>query len=361
MIVVAHALGGTLKGGVFNMVLNFNKELKDTCKFIYLVMEDYADPNVISQLEKLDAQVVIVPNFRNFIRYIFFLLSFYYRNKIDVVHVHNPNIGIFDIFFSMCFGVRNRIIHSHSTVFSAKIINYYINKFISKFLNIFSTNKVACSKQAGIVKFNNNKFQVIFNGIDINQYKFSFNDRRLYREKFGLDENDIILGHVGAFNSIKNQDFIVGVFDELLKIKKNYVLFLVGDGNLKDKVISKVKELNLEKKVFFLGQRGDVNSLLSMFDIFLFPSKFEGLGISVVEAQAVGLKSIVSENVPFETKVTDIILYIPLERNIWVNKIVDTNLVVDREKYNNIVENSQFNIKYAAKDLLNVYISGSIK
>ncbi|EMF0775575.1 hypothetical protein V2E83_001566, partial [Acinetobacter baumannii] len=81
MIVVAHALGGTLKGGVFNMVLNFNKELKDTCKFIYLVMEDYADPKVIYQLEKLGAQVVVIPNFRNFIHYIVFLLSFYYKNK----------------------------------------------------------------------------------------------------------------------------------------------------------------------------------------------------------------------------------------------------------------------------------------
>ncbi|EPH2181295.1 glycosyltransferase, partial [Acinetobacter baumannii] len=260
-----------------------------------------------------------------------------------------------DIFFSMFFGVENRIVHSHSSVFSAKIINCYINKFLNIFLNIFSTNKLACSKKAGIAKFKNNKFQVVFNGIDINEYKYSLSDRRLYREKFGLDESDIILGHVGAFNSIKNQDFIVDIFDELLKMKKNYILFFVGDGDLKEIVISKVKELKLEKKIFFLGQRDDVNSLLSMFDIFLFPSKFEGLGISVVEAQAVGLKSIVSENVPVETKVTDIISYIPLERQIWVNKIINTNLVIERDKYNNIVENSQFNIKYAAKDLLDIY------
>ncbi|PIL48420.1 hypothetical protein B4N87_19055, partial [Acinetobacter baumannii] len=95
----------------------------------------------------------------------------------------------------------------------------------------------------------------VFNGIDINEYKYSLSDRRLYREKFGLDESDIILGHVGAFNSIKNQDFIVDIFDELLKMKKNYILFFVGDGDLKEIVISKVKELKLEKKIFFLGQR----------------------------------------------------------------------------------------------------------
>ncbi|MBU0384690.1 glycosyltransferase, partial [Acinetobacter baumannii] len=75
--------------------------------------------------------------------------------------------------------------------------------------------------------------------------------------------------------------------------------------------------MKIGEENFLSGTRDDVNSLLSMFDIFLFPSKFEGLGISVVEAQAVGLKSIVSENVPVETKVTDIISYIPLERQIW--------------------------------------------
>ncbi|BFM59220.1 hypothetical protein JUNP403_3639 [Acinetobacter baumannii] len=75
--------------------------------------------------------------------------------------------------------------HSHSSVFSAKIINCYINKFLNIFLNIFSTNKLACSKKAGIAKFKNNKFQVVFNGIDINEYKYSLSDRRLYRRSLG--------------------------------------------------------------------------------------------------------------------------------------------------------------------------------
>ncbi|WP_180036737.1 MULTISPECIES: glycosyltransferase [unclassified Acinetobacter] len=359
MIKVVHALGGTLQGGVFNMVFNFNKSLSKEVCFVYLVMKDNVKKDIIAEIEKNGGEVVILPNFRNFLSYIIFLYIFYKKNckNIDVVHVHNPNIGLFDFVFARIFKIKIRVLHSHSDKFSRKYFNSLLNKCVNNLLNFFSTNRLACSKNAGLAKFKSQeRFDILLNGIDLEKYRFSERERKDFKSNLNLHDK-IIIGHVGAFISIKNHVFIIEVFRKLCLLSERYHLILVGDGELRHNIETKVKDYGLEGRVLFLGQRNDVEKILNIFDYFLFPSLFEGLGIGLIEAQALGVNCFASNNIPKETNITDLIVYLDLNVQTWVDAIITTQpvLLTNRPIYNKILQQTNFNVINSSKQLLMIY------
>lgn len=361
MLTIVHAIGGDLRGGVFNMIYNFNISLKSKCHFIYLVFEKNYDQKIVDKIEKLGGIVVTTPNPRNIFMYILFLSNFYLKNKniIDVVHVHNSSFGLFDILISRIAGIKKRIIHSHSVEFSKDFLKSIISKKISFIMNFLATTRLACSEQAAISKFGKkNKYLIINNGIHIKDFLFSSSVRLKYRKIFEV-ENKIVLGHVGAFNEIKNHNFMIDVFFELNKINKNYMMFFVGEGELINSCKIKVKSLGLAEKIIFLGQSSEVNSIMCMFDIFIFPSRSEGLGISLIEAQASGLICLASNNIPRETHITELISYLKIDKKLWVNTILNTSFhtlsQINRPYYNNFLLNSLFSIDNESNRLFDVY------
>lgn len=361
MLTIVHAIGGDLRGGVFSMIYNFNVSLKSKCHFIYLVFEKNYDQEIVDKIENLGGIVVTTPNPRNIFMYILFLSNFYFKNKkiIDVVHVHNSSFGLFDILISKIFGIKKRIIHSHSTEFSQVFWKSIISKKINFIMNFLANIRLACSEQAAISKFGKkNKYLIINNGIHIRDFLFSSSVRLKYRNIFKV-ENKIVLGHVGAFNEIKNHNFMIDVFSELNKINKNYIMFFVGEGELFNSCKIKVKSLGLADKIIFLGQCSEVNSIMCMFDIFIFPSKSEGLGISLIEAQASGLICFASNNIPRETYITDLIDYLKIDKKLWVNSILNTSFQtlnqINRTYYNDFLLNSFFSIDKESDRLFFIY------
>lgn len=193
--------------------------------------------------------------------------------------------------------------------------------------------------------------EFLYNGIDIEKYQ-GFQDEGEMRKEFRIPNNAFVLGHVGRFVPIKNHKFIVDVFYEITKKKPNSYLLLIGEGPEQDEIGQKCKELGIDKNVIFAGTRTDVNCVLQIMDAYIFPSINEGLGISLIEAQAAGLRCIASDSIPKEALVSENILALPLEKpEEWAKQLIDSK---DFKSGFSGIEN--FSISEVNKKLKGIYL-----
>ncbi|MPN27126.1 Glycosyltransferase Gtf1 [bioreactor metagenome] len=171
-------------------------------------------------------------------------------------------------------------------------------------------------------------------------------------------ENQLVIGHVGRFTDQKNHTFLIDIFFEIHKQKQNSRLILVGSGDKEDEIKEKVNTLGISDSVLFIGFKSDVSDYMQVMDMFLFPSKFEGLGLVLIEAQAAGLPSFTSASVvPEEAKVTDLLQYISLKKSAetWAKIILDATLQ-RKDTYNEICS-AGYEIKSAAYKLEKFYLN----
>lgn len=172
---------------------------------------------------------------------------------------------------------------------------------------------------------------ILHNALDLNVYSFDEQTRNHIRKEFSISDNVKIIGHVGRFMSQKNHSFLLDIFNEIHKQNQNTVLMLVGKGELEDKIKEKIKALNLEDSVIFTGVRSDIPALLSAMDVFVFPSFYEGMPNTVIEAQATGLPCLIADTITKEANVTGLVRYMPLKApEEWakeaLNMISDTRM-----------------------------------
>lgn len=219
-----------------------------------------------------------------------------------------------------------------------------------------ATNYLACSELAGKSIFKEKEFYVLKNTIDAEKYRYDENCRESIRKKIGV-ENEFLLGVVGRIELQKNPLFVMECFYELKKINHTARLVWVGEGCLLRKVEEYVYEKQLENSVHFVGTQSNVAAWYSAMDAFLLPSKFEGLGIVYIEAQASGLPCYASNKVPQDTAVTNNIKYIELSRPAkeWA-EIIATNIITNNrhDSYKNIIANGYDLVSEKSK-LLNYY------
>ena len=172
-------------------------------------------------------------------------------------------------------------------------------------------------------------------------------------------EDKIVYGNIGRFENQKNHTFLIDIFYELQK-RQDAVLLLAGNGKLEESIKEKVKQLNIEKKVFFLGFRTDIGSLLCAMDYFIFPSIHEGLPVSLVEAQTSGLPIFVSRGVPDEANISNNFYKInSYGVSDWVYTILNSKKIERKNAYKDTI-NAGFDIRQTAKQLEQVY-KGLIK
>ena len=172
---------------------------------------------------------------------------------------------------------------------------------------------------------------VLHNALDLNVYQFDEEARNNIRKEFSVGDNVKIIGHVGRFSKQKNHTFLLDVFSEIHKKNPDTVLMLVGKGELENKIKEKIRALNLENNVIFTGVRSDIPALLSAMDVFVFPSFYEGMPNTVIEAQAMGLPCLISDTITKEANVTGLVRYMPLrDPTAWaktaLNMISDTRM-----------------------------------
>lgn len=274
-----------------------------------------------------------------------------------VVHVHlNTCSCIAPAVIAKLYG-RKVIVHSHNEWKGDRKLVKILDSINKKFIPFFSDKMLACSDLAGKWMFKNHAYTVVNNGIDTSKYAYNPAQRGKIRKSLDID-NKLVIGNVGRLSYQKNHDFLIDIFNEIFKKNSSAILLLIGSGELELQLKRKVSNLNLDNAVLFLGVRSDIPELLQAMDVFLFPSFFEGLGIVAIEAQAAGLPCIVSDAIPQEAFVTDLVESISLNESAekWaeeINKFYYSN--IRRNTSKEIIE-AGYDIQKTAKELEELYL-----
>ena len=207
--------------------------------------------------------------------------------------------------------------------FKSKIAHRLGRALYGKYVNV----KLAPSDLAAVYTFGKKAYEsgavnILHNAIDIDQYGFNADTRCRIRSEFGLSDDTTVIGHVGRFMTQKNHAFLLEVFSEHLKISGKSILMLVGGGELESAIKQKASELGISDKIIFTGVRSDVPALLSAMDVFVFPSLYEGMPNTVIEAQATGLPCLIADTITREADITGLVHYLPLgDAGVWANYI----------------------------------------
>ena len=292
------------------------------------------------------------------------LKNFLHKNSYNVIHI---NTGSLPVTF-VCLlaakqsGVKKRISHSHSTnyqngklntLFWLKPLRFVLQNSICK----LSTDRLACSEMAARNMFGDGAYVKIENGINISKFNYDYKVRNSIRAKYGCS-NKIVIGFVGRLEKSKNIPFIIDIMNELCRNNENYFLWIIGDGTEKEEICRIIDQKSIEDKVNLFGTRTDVGDLMQGMDCLVFPSKYEGLSITVVEAQASGLPVVLSDTLSREHKLTDLVQFVPLnDTSEWVSTISKSVKAIDndREKYNEEVKAAGYDIADSIAKLVSVY------
>ena len=268
----------------------------------------------------------------------------------------------------MLAGVKKRIAHHHQAYVSEchPGLRAGITDFLKRILcfilripcKMFATHWLACSEAAAINGWGKNsvkKGEVIIlpNAIDPERFKFDEKARKEIRARYGIKDDDFVIGHVGRFYPQKNHDFLIDVFYEVHKQKPSAKLLLLGDGPLQEKIRKKVKDLGIADSIIFAGLQKGPAPFYSAMDVFAFPSLWEGLGIVLLEAQYNGLPCVVSEVVPKEAEISDGITSMDLNTSVqeWAKDVISLSRM---RNYVKCVK-SQFDINVAFPKLQMLY------
>lgn len=355
MIKVLHSELQSNIGGIEAFLLNLTKSMDMTDIHFDMLMRGN-NPYLENELEKLGVTIHKVPI--NPLQYSKFIKQLLTQNSYDFVHVHkNSAANILLPVMVKKFSHAKLIVHSHNTSPSGgSKISIALHKINRNKLCKLSDVRFACSDIAAEWMFGKDylakKVKIIKNGIITRDYVYNPKIRFQMREQLGLKDK-FVIGHVGAFREQKNHRFLLSMFSRL--DISNAELVLVGNGPLKDEIKNQAQELGIANRVKFLGSRNDVNKLLQAFDIFVMPSLWEGLGIAAIEAQASGLKTIVSDKFPMEVKVTDKVVFLPLALNEWIRKINGFQDRVIRIDESEFIKKAGYDMSNSAEIIHNVY------
>ena len=296
----------------------------------------------------------------NFFKYMKSIKDILLRNDYDYIWINTSSAcDIIPIKVAKKNKKIKIIAHSHSTeIESSSFFKLYLLKFLHRLNFSFFNNEVdykfSCGEKAADWLFGTQK-DVFFvkNGINTDKFKFDSAIRFEMRKNLNLQHNDFVFVHVGRFTQVKNHNFLIDVFSNLnSNSNNNYKLLLVGSGPLDMEIKEKVNKLNLADKVLFLGDRNDVNHLLSASDVFLLPSFFEGFPITLIEAQAAGLPCVISDTISSEVKLTDLVHFCDINCiETWTEKLSNLNIPKDRLIFNCRIKEQGYDTAIVAKKL----------
>lgn len=358
---IAHIIGKWVGGGVEAVVMNYYRNInKNEIQFDFICDED--STNIpYEEINSLGGKVILIPPYQKVFEYQKELKRVLEEGNYKIVHSHINALSVFPLRAAKKAGVTIRIAHSHSTTNKKEWKKNILKTILKPFSKIYATDYFACTEHAARWLFGNKTYEngevyILNNAIDIKKFEFNKEKREKKRAELGIGKDMLIYGHVGRFVEQKNHKFLIKVFYEIHKKNKNTKLLLIGQGPLELQIREQVKKLGIEDAVLFLGQRNDVNEMYQVFDIFIFPSLYEGLGMVLIEAQCSGCFCVTSNEVPKIAAVTKHIKFIELDDNSekWCNIIEDIQCS-DREKLDLSKLYETYDIFTETKKLENVY------
>lgn len=346
------------RGGLETMLMNYYRHIdRSKVQFDFLVHRDF-EADYDKEIQSLGGKIYhvsrLVPwssSYRGELK------SFFREHpEYQIVHVHQDCLSSVALQCAEECGIPVRIAHSHSSS-AVKNIKYPIKLYYMKQIPRYATYLFACGKQAGDWMFNGNKYEIIRNAIDTERYQYSTNNESQVRRELGVSEN-VVIGHVGNFTPAKNHAFLLDVFLEIVKVEPKARLLLIGGGEGLHLIQEKAKNMGIYDKVIFTGIRSDVDKLLQAMNAFVFPSLYEGLPVTMIEAQATGLPCVISDHVSKECIVTKGLVTVkrldesPVQ---WAKDILQQSHK-GRENHIAEIEEAGYDISIVAQKLENFYL-----
>lgn len=357
MVKVLEVLAFRPTGGVGSVIMNFNDYINHDKIQINTFFCDESLPNKFDDnIKKYNGDIftskrLILKNFFKIRKDFEKIISL---NNFDVIHLHSANLGFIFLPIAKRYGVKKIIVHSHNVSFSDNLLKSIRNKFLIKLSEKYVTDRVSCGIDAGKSMFKKSTFTFIPNGINVDKFTYNESSRKKMRDELSIPSDMKVLGMVGRLASQKNCLFSLNVMKSL---NENYKLVLVGSGPEEKKLKKFCKKNNLCDKVIFLGNRSDISEILSLFDLFLIPSLYEGFPVSILEASANGLKVISSSSITRQVNFGNV-FFEDLNYKNWVSRIVEI-MEVNEYYRKNLLDGTEFDIINSSKKIEDLYLDYS--
>lgn len=297
-------------------IRNYYNELKKN-NHIDIVARNF-DSKILNTMPlENETKLYNLPRKKNPVKYFFTLKKIIKNGNYDVIHIHG-NSATMAMELLACSGTQaKKITHTHNTEYQAKLLS----KLLSNYLNRHTDLRFASSVEAGKKLYGNNKFELIKNGINTTSLRFNAEFRKKLRNEYDISDDTFVIGHIGLFWKQKNQEFLLKVAKILEKSNLSFKIVLIGDGEEKKGLLHKINNSLLKKYFLVLPSTDKINEFYSMFDLFVLPSRWEGLGMVAIEAQYAGLPCLLSENVPSAAKISNNVKFLPLDASKWAKEI----------------------------------------
>ncbi len=356
---VLHVVGGMDMGGAETFLMNVLRAIDGDYRyrFIFLCFDDrlYDYEN---EIKAIGGKIVRTPDVKKVgpLKHIRQIQKIIADEDIKIVHSHTYYNSIFPLIAARKSNVKVRVTHSHNvqSELSPSLLKKAYFTLSAFVIGRYSTEFVACGNDAGIQLFGKKPFTVIHNGINIDDFTFSYSSREYYRKKLNIPNDAIVIGHVGRLEPVKNHEFLIDIFYALTKLETNSHLLLIGSGSQQDNIKQKIKALGINKQVSIINKSHEVNKLYSAMDLFAFPSLFEGMPVALVEAQANGLKCLISDEIDKSINLTDNTVFYSLSRTArqWAAKLYDMK---NSDQRTVELKNDSYNISNLVKSTEKLY------
>jgi len=291
------------------------------------------------------------------------------KGNYDIIHSHHDYLSGFYLLAAFNLGINRRILHVHNTDKGLPVSNCILEFFLLKLfwvITYFYNDLILCIskdvKQSFVGMDWLKKSRILYYGIKLDRFQSPVNDC-LFKSENGIESNTKLLLFVGRLNNLKNPIFLIHIMNYLVSMRNDIQAIIIGEGEQKKDILEAIKKFNLEEKIHLLGWRDNIHEWMMVSDLFIFPRKEypkEGLGIVMLESQACGLRSLITNGIVKDVLISKHLNNIlPLKDGAekWAQKVVD---LIDLPKENKqsafaLVKKSNFNLPIGLKKLVNYY------
>ena len=347
------------QGGIQNFIMNVYRKLNtEEIQFDFLVCGKSVFDN---EILKMGGKIYYMPYITDIgiKKYSKNLFEFFLTHKeYKIVHSHMNQVTGIILEIAKKANIPIRIAHAHTTSNTNNLLVKMYKRFLQMKINKNATDFFACSIESAkwLYKEKSNQAIIVNNGIDIEKFKYDEQDNIRIRKELSINKKTIVVGHIGRFSAVKNHEFLIQVFNDYVKINNDAILILVGTGELQENIKKIVYKNNLKDKVLFLNNRNDTDSLYSCFNCYLFPSLYEGISLTLIEAQCAGCNILASDTIDKNTNITGTIMFEKLNQSstVWAKEIANMKLY---NRYNNYdkLKDTTYNITNTVNILTKFY------